>query len=284
MVFPGGADLPLSEGAIEPDCLIFDVDGVLVEAGSSFPETIRTTVEGEWKRAGFAVDADGYTSRHNDILKRHGSFNDDYDIAWILLNIMAWRGGRKLSESLPDAEELEKIIAGCEGDCAAWALAAFPEAFGRAEIREICVRTYFGDGQRRGTFRLETPLLRTRWDKLPLPAYIYTGRNLEEWRLAQKVLSWLDFPDERVVSSDSGILKPSPGGLAYICEKFGRDSPLFFGDTASDKKSFDAFGRGRFIAIGGILRDENPNFACVGDALASLLGWEDDEIGKIGRR
>ena len=48
---------------IFPDCLIFDVDGVLMEALASFPEMIRIVFEEEWRRAGNVCDAPGYTLR-----------------------------------------------------------------------------------------------------------------------------------------------------------------------------------------------------------------------------
>ena len=86
------------DAVFSPDCIIFDVDGVLIEAGRSFPEMIRMTVESEWESAGFSADAPGYSERHNKVLKRHGSFNDDYDIVWVLLNISASKGEGKLSK------------------------------------------------------------------------------------------------------------------------------------------------------------------------------------------
>ncbi|MDR3321102.1 MAG: HAD family hydrolase, partial [Synergistaceae bacterium] len=126
---------------------------------------------------------------------------------------------------------------------------------------------------KKGMYSIERPLLCSHWSALPLPAYIYTGRNDAEWRLAKKILSWEDFPDDRIIGFDSGVHKPSPEGLARLCENFGHDSPLFFGDTASDRKAWEAFGRGHFIAVGDILKDESPNFHDVEEALFFLLEW-----------
>jgi phosphoglycolate phosphatase-like HAD superfamily hydrolase len=252
---------------------------VLIDADRSFPEAIRKTVEGEWRKRGFEVDAPGYSERHNSVLKRHGSFNDDYDIVWVLLNIMA-RGGGRLSEAMPTPEELEGIIGDFSGDCVKWCLESFHEEFDRGTTREMSIRAYFGDGVERGTYVLETPLLRSHWSALPLPAYVYTGRNGDEWRMAKEILSWEDFPDERIVGYDDGVLKPSPEGIAIICGRFGHERPLFFGDTASDRMSLDAFGRGWFVAIGDILRDVTPRYQSVEDALRELFGWEDDRDGQ----
>jgi phosphoglycolate phosphatase-like HAD superfamily hydrolase len=258
-----------------PDCLIFDVDGVLIESSRSYPETVRIAVEREWEKAGFVSDAPGYSERHNRIFKRHGGFNDDTHIAWALLNIMASKGSARLSECFPTAGEVEDIISGCEGDAVAWLRRRFKEMFSLAPVARTCMKIYYGENGLEGMYSLEKPMLNAHWSELPLPAYIYTGRGRGEWQLAKKIMSWEGFPDERVVSSDSGVIKPSPNGLSLICEKFGHEHPIFFGDTASDKMSFDAFGRGRFAAIGEILRDEKPNFASVGDALFQLTGWRD---------
>jgi phosphoglycolate phosphatase-like HAD superfamily hydrolase len=281
MVHQSGA---AEDAAFSPDCLIFDVDGVLIEAGRSFPEMIRMTVESEWERSGLLADAPGYSERHNEVLKRHGSFNDDYDIVWALLNISAAKGEKKLSKALPSPEELKKIIETCGGDCVKWLTGAFPEKFKRQSVRKHSAAAYFGQDGQNGTYSLETPLLLCHWSSLPLPAYIYTGRNDDEWRLAKEILSWNDFPDERAVTYDSGMLKPSPDGISHICEKFGHDRPVFFGDTASDKIAMDAFGKGWFVAIGEILRDEKPNYSCVEDALEHLIGWRRGMDGENKKR
>ena len=258
-----------AESGTFPDCLIFDVDGVLMDADDSFPEMIRLVVEQEWGKAGFVSDSRGYTSSHNSVLKRHGAFNDDYDIAWMLLNISASRGVR-LSLSLPAPEELSEIISSCKDDCTVWLKENFHEMFERSYIRDVCSGIYFGCDDIRGTYALEKPLMQTHWRNLPLPVYIYTGRNEREWRLAQEMLGWGDLPDDRVVHSDSGMYKPSPDGLIFICDNFNHECPVFFGDTASDIKAYRAFGRGWFAAIGPILEEAEHRFSDVNEALSEL--------------
>lgn len=260
-----------------PDCLIFDVDGVLIDVRMSFPELIRAAVECEWSGAGFVSDEDGYSDGLNSVLKRHGSFNDDYDIAWILLNICAASGREKLSEALPLPGELEKIISSCGGDCVAWARASFPEKFGRGAIREACFRNYEGGGGMSGAYLAETPMLKAHWSALPLPAYVYTGRDKNEWRLAKKTLGWEDFPDARAVTIDSGMMKPSPDGILHICAAFGHKAPLFFGDTMSDRMALESSGRGRFVAIGGLPR-AGAEYDNVERALSLLFGWRNGEL------
>ena len=255
------------------DCLVFDVDGVLIETGASFPLVIRLCVQQEWTRIG-DCDAPGYSDALNTVLKRHGSFNDDYDIAWVLLNVSAARldGTKKLSRALPSPDALRGIVATCDGDCVAWLRANYKEAFPLGEVRARCERLYFGTDEKPGACALDVPQVDGNWRDLPLPAYIYTGRDLREWRAAQRTLGWLDFPDDRVVHRDTGMLKPSPDGLEYLCNRFGHRSPIFFGDTMSDKKSCDAFGRALFFAIGPLLPEEPYHFESVRDAISLLKG------------
>lgn len=252
-----------------PDCLVFDVDGVLIDTGESFPEVIRRTVEQEWGRVGFTVDKRGYSAEHNTVLKQNRAFNDDFDIAWMLLNLSASRG-TVLSEALPTPEELAEIIASCGDNSVKWARANFKEVFERDHIRALCSDIYVGSGGDDGIYLIEKPQLRTGWRELPLPGYIYTGRDEKEWRLAQKLLDWGDLPDERVVHSGTGMVKPSPDGLIHICSQFGHKSPVFFGDTVSDLQAFRTFGRGWFAAIGHIIEDAEHRFSDVNEALSKL--------------
>ena len=94
-----------------PDCLIFDVDGVLLDVSRSFPEVIRLCVFEGWEKfCGGVSDSGGYTAEYERLLKRHGGFNDDYDIAWVLLSISEASGAKKLSEAFPSFEKLEREI------------------------------------------------------------------------------------------------------------------------------------------------------------------------------
>jgi phosphoglycolate phosphatase-like HAD superfamily hydrolase len=252
------------------------VDGVLIDAGESFPEAVRMTVEREWRAGGYECDAPGYSREHNSVLKRHGSFNDDYDIAWTLLNISAHhaeRLGNKLSDAMPSPEELGRIIGGCIGSSVDWTRAEFGERFGRRRIRDSCAGAYFGEGESEGTCSLERACLSADWRDLPLPAYVYTGRDEREWRMARRTLSWGDFPDERVVHSGTGMLKPSPDGIDFICGRFGHARPLYFGDTESDRMAQLSSGKGWFVAVGEILTSGELWFGDVSTALSKLTGW-----------
>lgn len=272
----GGTGGGLGVAGFAPDCLIFDVDGVLIDSSASYQETIRMAVEGEWGAAGLIVDAPGYSPALNTVFKQHGGFNDDDHIAWGLLNIAASRdpGTGRLSRCIPDPGELEAIIRPCgAGSARRWLEENFAGRFSLGRVADRCMEIYRGSDGQPGAYAAEKPMFDAHWRDLPLPVYVFTGRESRDWELGKGILSWDDFPDERAVTSDSGMLKPSPEGLEFICRRFGHASPLFFGDTASDKMSYEAFGRGGFVAIGSVLSSWAPNFPCVRDALSNLIGW-----------
>ena len=264
---------------LEADALIFDVDGVLLDTEASFPRMIEIAVQTNWRELGGIADCAGYSGGHNRVLKRHGAFNDDYDIAWMLSNIAAARIGasNKLSDCLPSPAELERLTASCATDCVSWVESAFGTRFEHATTRARCEAIYLGGEDQPGTCMLERPLSSVHWRELPLPVCIYTGRNLREWRQGQKILKWQGFPDERVVHFDTGMRKPAPDGLEYLCNTFGLQRPIFFGDTMSDKKAHVAFGKGLFAAIGDLMPQEEFCFASVNEALSQMIGWEQDD-------
>ena len=114
------------------------------------------------------------------------------------------------------------------------------------------------------------------WKELGLPTAIYTKRTRGEMITVYQTLNWRDFPDDMLICADDGILKPSPEGLAVLCERSGAKYPVFFGGTAVDREEWTAFGKGDFIAIGPILETESRrenflHFDTLEEALSSLL-------------
>lgn len=255
-----------------PDSLVFDVDGVLLNVEKSFPEVIRLCILEGWEKfCGGVSDGIGYTKEHERILKRHIAFNDDYDIAWTLLTMSAYKNNLSLSKSFPSPQELQEELTTFSGTVPDWVLSRYGELVSRLEVREYCNNLYCGTKTREGLYNLETPMLSCHWKELPLPVSIYTGRNLTEFELAKKSLSWQDFPIELVIHYDTGIKKPSPVGLEVLCNKMNSSNPYFFGDTASDMMSQEAFGFGKFIAIGDLLPEAELSFKSTEEALKALL-------------
>ena len=251
------------------DALIFDIDGVLLDVTRSFPEVIREAVERGWTRfCGGQLDCAGYGPELEWVMKRHGGFNDDFDLAWTLLSIAASSGEKKLSRALPSPERLALELRDFREPLVDWVHEKYGSLVPRGETRAMCAKLY-GDPET-GLYRLEEPMLARRWDKLGLPVAIYSGRNSYEWQLAKKRLGWEDFPDELIIESDSGILKPSPVGLEILCERLGSSSPVFFGDTGSDMMAQAAFGRGLFAAVGRLLPEAEHKFETTEEAVAAF--------------
>jgi phosphoglycolate phosphatase-like HAD superfamily hydrolase len=253
--------------------LIFDVDGVLIDSSASYQTAIRCVVESEWLSSGLEADAPGYSEELNAAFKAQGAFNDDYDIAWALLNIAAASGRAKLSEAMPALGALGAMIADC-GRCEDWLPKKFVIRHPRDRIRRLCGEAYAGSG---GLWRMDRPSVGRRWSEFPLPVYVYTGRDLAEWRLGTITLGWEDMPLERVVHLDSGVKKPSAEGISRICGGFGHSRPIYFGDTESDRMSFEAFAKtgkpGWFAGIGEMLKGEPVWFPDLRSAMRELFDF-----------
>ncbi|MDO5116250.1 MAG: HAD family hydrolase [Synergistaceae bacterium] len=258
------------------DALIFDIDGVLLDVSCSFPEVIRLAVKGGWQKfCGGESDGGGYCAGHEWALKRHGGFNDDYDIAWTLLSMAAASGEKKLSDALPTPERLEEELKSFFRPLPQWVRGRYGDRVPRAEARALCAGLYGCKGY--GLHLLERPMLKRHWRELGLPVAVYSGRNALEWELAKESLGWEDFPDELIIHSDHGIEKPSPKGLEILCERLGVSSPVFFGDTASDMQAQQAFGVGRFAAVGGLLPEARLRFDTTELAVAAFAPASDSK-------
>ncbi len=272
---------------LKADCIVFDVDGVLMDTGESFPNVIRTAVPRIWESLlGRKSDSSPFTVRHFETSKRFPSLNDDYDICWGLLSLAASKGRESLEDSFPSPWEWEEAMADATESgipLIQWVKETLGDSVPYQEVRSICEEIYFGDEKTRkvlgreprfqgdpGFWTKERPLISRHWRKIPLPVGIYTGRTRKELSLALDALEWSDLPPERAVCSDDGIKKPSPEGFSILCRRLETSWPLFFGDSASDRIALRNFGKGDFIAVGGILKDVEFRFPRVEDAIRAL--------------
>lgn len=272
---------------LKADCIIFDVDGVLMDTDQSFPEVIRGAIPRIWEHIlDRKNDSSPFTVRHFETSKRFPFLNDDYDICWAILSVAAAKGKESLDESFPTPWEWEETLNKVdlsEQSLVMWMKETFGDVLSYEHTRKICEELYFGDEKTKeilkrkpvfegdlGLWRQEKPLLKRHWKKIPLPVGIYTGRSRKELSLALEALGWEDLPADRIVCSDDGIKKPSPEGLEIVCHRLGTSWPLFFGDTASDRTALKSFRRGDFVAIGSILKDSEFRFSKVEDAIRAL--------------
>ncbi len=250
--------------------LIFDVDGVLVDTDRSFPNVVITAIQW-WSRfrLGVKTDAQPFTRAHYDITKKHGSFNDDYTIAWTFLSRVAALGKRRLSECRLGPGRWRQVISTCRtADPVPWVVETYGKQIPLKELRDLCDEIYFGAGTlesalgrkpscilMRGLWNLERPMLKVHWTSFGHPVGIYTGRNRAELSLALSLLGWGDLPDEACVTLDDGIAKPSPEGFRKLETNLGFDEVFYFGDTESDRLAFSRYGKGRFIPVGPLFGD-----------------------------
>lgn len=269
------------------DLLIFDVDGVLIDTSLSYPFVAQDSVHWVWKNIlNHSIDSNGFTMDHFYAAKQHPSFNDDYDIAWVFLCITLTKERENLADSAPTLLEWKQLLKTCKGrNVKEWVEKSFGERVSRLMVRRICEEFYYGKEEMQtitgekclfvtssqGYWKRETPMLNYHWKELPLPSAIYTGRPEGEMKLALSLLGWEDFPKDRIITPESGITKPSPKGLEKLCSLFKASYPLYFGDAESDRRSFQAFGKGAFIAIGNTLSDHDLRFETTSQALASLF-------------
>lgn len=262
------------------DIVVFDVDGVLVDTSRSYFAAVVQAVQWAWTEVLHGeIDCEGFTERHFALTKTHPAFNDDYDIAWSIVCRAAASKNPSLSKSLPSPEEWRALLEGCtKMDVPSWVRQTFGEGVPRQLIRGVCEELYFGvpsTGEennallspRKGLWENERPMISCSWRSLPVPAGIYTGRTAKELHLALRGLGWEDFPNSMIITSDSGITKPSPRGLKILCETAGANNPLFLGDTESDRQTVQAYGQGAFAAIGDFLPDAELAFPGPEEAL-----------------
>lgn len=270
------------------DLLIFDVDGVLIDTSLSFPMVVKDSIQWIWQNIlNYTMDGTGFTLDHFYAAKQHEAFNDDYNIAWAFLCAILSQETKNFKDAVPPVNQWERLLIRCDGNnVTEWVIKEFGERISRSMVRRICEEFYFGSEDvmsitgrsplfiksSKGYWKREKPQISCHWKKLPLPSGIYTGRSKDEMNLALSLLGWEDFPNERIVTPESGITKPSPKGIEFLCSLFNASYPLYFGDAESDRKSLESFGKGVFIAIGPTLLGQEFTFSTTAEALSFLFG------------
>ena len=117
-------------------------------------------------------------------------------------------------------------------------------------------------------------MLSFHWRDLPVRGC--HPRNCPE-RILRKNLGWQDFPEDKIIHSDTGIYKPSPEGLELLSKSLGCDYPVFFGAPGSDLKAHAAFGKGRFVAIGTLLTEADYIYDDTESAVRDIISLIEEE-------
>jgi HAD superfamily hydrolase (TIGR01548 family) len=249
--------------------LIFDVDGVLLDASPSY----HAVAEDAARRAvaaalGAGVAAQVPFDRAEEIprFKAAGGFNDDWEMSCAIALVLLLRA--KLGASVPPlaqllAEAQGRGLAGLARARGAQTLAGLPpgalEALSPVRIARACGALYGGrahcrelfgfdateaipDAPEEGLWRREEPLvdaaiLSRAAARFPLA--LFTGRNPGEAALALTRVGLAIDGRLRWVS-DGRPRKPDPEGLIFLCRELLRESggvALFLGDTADDARA-----------------------------------------------
>jgi HAD superfamily phosphatase len=238
--------------------VIFDVDGVLLDARASYhavaEEAARRAVS---EALGEPCTAPFEREREVPLFKAAGRFNDDWEMARgiALLLHLRQRGG---------APELHDFLDAAQGKGVAGLAKAFPAAAAlhpQERISRLCGALYGGRSHCRELFGFEAvdalpdAPQRGLCEREPLlvepallkrvagrfPVALYTGRNPGEASLAL-VRCELHVPERLCWVSDGRPRKPDPAGLVWLCGELLRTGGevLFVGDTADDRTAAKA--------------------------------------------
>ncbi|MCL7417372.1 MAG: TIGR01548 family HAD-type hydrolase [Halalkalicoccus sp.] len=236
------------------DCVVLDIDGVLVDVAESYRRAIVESIERVYDDT---IEKDGIQA-----FKDAGGFNNDWELTYAAaLYVLARQEGH--SESV---EEFTDRIAERGGGLeaaeavleAALSSAAVERVFGRWErerLREVFQWLYLGadlyrqlegeqppgvpDGHS-GFVHAEPVLLDPESREWLVETYavgILTGRPAPEAEIALSRVD-LAIPEaHRFTMDDWEEGKPHPRALVTLAERFDADSVVFVGDTLDDVRT-----------------------------------------------
>jgi phosphoglycolate phosphatase-like HAD superfamily hydrolase len=231
--------------------LIFDVDGVLIDAAESYDKATKLTVEHYLKEDGIIANVPYKLIRR---LRKKGSFADDFRLSEAL--IIAFMGGEDLAkfvDEFPIGKGIEYVR----------------DKYGvRVDFRKIVriFNTYYLGRlydealfEFEGLWKRERPfvdrnLLETAKGKYKLG--VITGRNALELELAYRII---DFRFSKAVTREMAR-KPEPRALELIVRK--GEGGIYVGDTANDELLIKNYNRKNgtnfgFIMVGRDVKDVN---------------------------
>jgi phosphoglycolate phosphatase-like HAD superfamily hydrolase len=235
-VLPADAPDPLRR------LLVLDVDGVMIDAETSFAQAVAMALKE-------LAPQQEWSLKHFQAFKHVGGFNNDFRLAAGAL-------------ALAERGEMERL----------WKAAGvgFPDLEARIQeleprCKEVVQRHYAK------TKELEKPLVsKAELEALGWDVAIFTGRPPEELLLAEEVLG---FTLPAVCDSAQHLRKPLPGGLLQLSDAFRSQEVVFAGDTRDDAACLSAARQQRpeiswsFAAIG----PDKDRIAVQGDLKAESL-------------
>lgn len=269
------------------DLLVFDIDGVLLDCTSSYPNTISAAVQAYVRDLGWRAEQVLLPASETHLWKQAGGFNSDWALAQAALYLHLGKGvpdteAARRTPPLQD-EFLREVARRGGGLAAVRALLPEPPGWDPGRVTRLCCALYAGErcqamfgfpASGTGFCETERPLLAP--DRLlawPGPVGIYTGREDGETAFALERLGLAGrLPAARVVTSSSGFRKPDPGGLRAIARHAGARRALYVGDNIDDLKTVEQY---RAAGWG------EPEFGFAG-ILGGALGGAAEEVFRAG--
>lgn len=254
----------------EVEALIFDIDGVLIDASESYRlavcEALRFFFERELN---WVVDAPPLTPNEVDMFKQAGGFNNDWDLtqaAALFLLFKSLKHGVKQISALRNLRPfLEEFLAevSAEGGGLAGAEKTVVSKLEFRQRRDLarlwkrrllvrlaqefyagrkwCSRLFQFEPQYvdidAGFLEREQSLIDSSLLPEDMKLGILTGRAKREATLALERLGLIyRIPEEFWVTDDDPIRKPNPKALSVLMDKMKAKSAIYVGDTVDDLK------------------------------------------------
>lgn len=253
------------------DCVIFDIDGVIIDVSNSFRVAISQTVQLFCTRtAGFTGDEVLVLPSETQLFKLAGGFNNDWDLSAAAImfyltkaEIQNSKDTRRVKSHGQTLEEFTAAAGRAGGGMHGAMAVLFPmltkeqrqrvEAeYDRAEIERLFQELYGGTdycnrlyghepvfNKRRGLLNDEKLMLDPSMPALfPGKAGVLTGRTKEEAEVGLEKAALIDVFGWENVYYDSGLSpekrKPRPGALIELAAKLGGKVTLYLGDVLDD--------------------------------------------------
>lgn len=249
------ANRTLQKNIAKLEVIVFDIDGVLIDTTSSYPQAICDAIR--HYRDLMTLPAEDVTYEEVIQFKKFPGFNNDWDISeGLLLYKIAKCSGLSgdlkafLEEARKKGEGLKGIYAllsGIRGFDNKW-----PD---RKLIRQLamehyaggkyCFRLYGFEPQyffHNGTIENEKVILdKALWDQLPGKKAILTGRNRRETEIALDRLGIRENVACVIYDGKAGHKKPSAELLRMILEETNSQYLVFAGDSYDDYLTVNNF-------------------------------------------
>ncbi len=240
-----GAKLPKPSPPKAVRLLVLDVDGVMIEAESSFREAVKRAVSEMCPKL-------VWDDRLFRAMKRLGGMNNDFRLAAGLVAL--W-------DDRADDRDLERLARDLLGGSVVW-----------SDALEGRLLSHLADASARVARHYETtkssehPLVtQAELRALGVPFAILTGRSPHE---LEDAFTLLGFRCEAVCDSALHLAKPRPAGLLQLADAFRATEVVFVGDTKDDRTALERAAalrpetHFRFAAVG----PDRGSFARTGDA------------------